>query len=265
MKNSTRIVTRLLLAFVAASSLAPCAALARGGSDTKALQSSRRAPRARPPQSKVTQEEVVVFPRAGRVRIRAVEARNRLPRLEFAHAGTGRTLRTITLGTSAPETYRPLDEPGISLIDPFVRFMPLNVEGLPAPLVLAVAVRPGGSDHGFETTLVGANGAGFRVLTPEPLLTPIQGGVFVGDLGGKRGPGVAVWSFIWEDTEAHYTAHRYEVKLYPFDARRGVFRRSTMLRSKGKHQRGEDALEELKLPRYTNLLDNFPAIESYRN
>lgn len=212
----------------------------------------------------MTQEEVLDFPRAGRVRVRAVEALGRLPRLEFSSETTGRALSSVTLGKSAPEMYKPLDEPGVSLIDPFVRFMPLNVGGLPAPLVLAVAVRPGGSDHGFETTLVGASGRTFRALTPEPLLNSIQGGVFVGDLGGARGPGVAVWSFLWED-DAHYAAHRYEVKLYPFDARRGVFRRASVLRSRGKHKRGEDALEELKLPRYTNLLDSFPAIEAYRN
>ncbi len=211
------------------------------------------------------QEEIVHFPRAGRVNVRAVEALGRQPRLEFLSETTARRLQVITLGTSAPETYRPLDEPGVSLIDPFLRFMPLNVEGFPAPLVLAVAVRPGGSDHGFETTIIAERGAAFRVLTPEPLLTPIQGGVFVGDLGGGRGPGVAVWSFIWGDDEAHYAGHRYEVKLYPFDARRGVFRRATVQRSKQKHRSGEDALEELKLPRYTNLLENFPAIKDYRN
>lgn len=213
----------------------------------------------------MTQEETVVFPRAGRVKVRAVEARGRRPRLEFLREATGRRLQVFTLGTSAPETYRPLDEPGVSLIDPFVRFMPLNVEGLPAPLVLAVAVRPGGSDHTFETTVVGAGGAGFRVLTPEPLQTSIQGGVFVGDLGGGRGPGVAVWGFIWGDDEAHYDEHRYQVKLYPFDARRGLFRRTASLRSKRKHGSAGDALEELGLPRYVNLLDNFPAIKDYRS
>jgi hypothetical protein len=55
------------------------------------------------------------------------------------------------------------------------------------------------------------------------------------------------------------------VKLYPFDARRGVFRRAASLRSVRKHARAEDALEELGLPRYPNLLDNFPAIKEYRN
>jgi len=268
MKNTPRsVIATLALVFVSVS-LAPLEVRAKEREPARRVQTSRRraaAARARPPRGKVTQEEFMAFPRAGRVRVRAVEARGRLPHLEFSRAETGRSLSRITLGTSGPESYRPLDEPGVSLIDPFVRFKPLNVEGLSAPLVLAVAIRPGGSDHTFETTLVGASGQSFRVLTPEPLLTSIQGGVFVGDLGGRYGVGIAVWNFLWEDSEAHYAAHRYEVKLYTFDARRSLFRRAAVLRSKGKHKRGEDALAELNLPRYSNLLDNFPAIESYRN
>ncbi|HEU4595027.1 MAG TPA: hypothetical protein VFS10_07635 [Pyrinomonadaceae bacterium] len=264
MKNRSRTLATLVLTLLITLSLAPSLiALSPNGAHAQRRSTRRRA--ARPPREKVTQEENIRFPRAGRVKVRAVEARGRLPRLEFVSEATGRRLGSITLGTSAPESYRPLDEPGISLIDPFVRFKALDAEGLPAPLVFAVAVRPGGSDHGFETTLIAARGTGFRVLTTEPLLTSIQGGVFVGDLGGGRGPGAAVWGFIWEDDEVHHGSHRYEVKLYPFDARRGVFRRAAVLRSKQKHERGEDALEELGLPRYTNLLDNFPAIKDYRN
>lgn len=264
MKHRPRSLFTLTLTLIVAASLAPShSAPARAEAGT--LRQSARRARPRPPRDKVTQEEAVVFPRVGRVKVRAVEARGRLPRLEFLREATGGRPQAVTLGTSDPRSYRPLDEPGVSLIDPFVRFMPLNVEGLPAPLVLAVAVRPGGSDHGFETTIIGARGATFRVLTPGPLLTPIQGGVFVGDLGGRRGPGVAVWSFIWGDGEAHYAEHRYEVRLYPFDARRGVFRRAAVLASKRKHRSAEGALEELGLPRYPNLLENFPAIKDYRS
>jgi hypothetical protein len=198
------------------------------------------------------------------VRVRAVKQTRRVPRLEFVSAATRRTLKVFHLGASDPEAFKPDAGWGDSPIDPFVRFRALDVEGLPRPLVFAVAVRPGGSDHTFETTLVGEAGGRLKVLTPEPLLTSIQGGVFVGDLGGGRGRGVAVWVFLWED-EAHYAAHRYEVKLYTYDARRASFRRAAVLRSKGKHRQGADALEELGLPRYTNLLDDFPAIKDYRN
>lgn len=248
---------RSLLAAACAASLLFAAFAAHAG-----VQPRRRA-RQYPP--KIKQEGVVRFPRAGEVRVRAVEQPLRLPRLEFASLPAGRALRVFTLGTSDPRAYRPDAGWGESPIDPFVRFMPLDAEGLPRPLVLAVAVRPGGSDHGFETTLIGEAGGRLKVLTAEPLLTSIQGGVFVGDLGRAYGRGAAVWGFLWDDDEAHYDAHRYEVKLYPYDARRAVFRRAAVLRSKGKHRSGADALEELGLPRYANLLDDFPALKDYRN
>lgn len=241
-----------------------CASLLSVAADAGAQSRRRGRVRARQYPSKVIQEETLRFPSAGEVRVRAVKQTRRVPRLEFASARTGRALRTFHLGTSDPEAFKPDAGWGDSPIDPFVRFRALDVEGLPRPLVFAVAVRPGGSDHTFETTLLGEAGRRLKVLTPEPLLTSIQGGVFVGDLGGARGRGVAVWVFLWED-EAHYAAHRYEVRLYTYDARRTSFRRAAVLRSKGKHRQGADALEELGLPRYANLLDDFPALKDYRN
>ena len=243
-----------------------CAALLVAAAATADGQTRRGRSRARPRSypSKVRQEETLRFPRVGEVRVRAVETRRSLPRLEFASAATGRALKIFNLGTSDPESFKPDAGWGDSPIDPFVRFRALDAEGLPRPLVFAVAVRPGGSDHTFETTLVGEAGGRLKVLTREPLLTSIQGGVFVGDLGGRYGRGVAVWVFLWED-EAHYAAHRYEVRLYAYDARRASFRRAAVLRSRRKHLRGVDALSELGLPRYTNLLDDFPAIKDYRN
>lgn len=254
-----------VLAFaLAAAHALMCAAPAEGsGGGARPQRRASSARRAAP--SKVTQEEVVRFPRLGEVRVRAVEARGRQPRVEFASAATGRLLFSATLGSSDPESFRPTLSPGVSPIEPFVRFTTVSADGLPSPMVAAVAVRPGGSDHGFETTLIGEVAGRLKVLTPEPGWTPIQGGVFVGDLGGGRGPGMAVWEFIWADDEAHYDRHRYAARLYKFDRRRAVFRRFDALRSKEKHESGEAALEGMKLPRYANLLDNFPAIKEYRN
>ena len=227
-------------------------------------QPSRRGrARARPRQT--TQAEVLSFPRAGRVNVRVTEAPFVLPRVEFVSEATKRPVRIVNLGTSDPESYRPTAEWGKSAIEPLARFMPLRVEGFPSPLVLAVAVRPGGSDHGFESTLIGETNGALRVLTPRPLATYIQGGVFVGDLGGGRGPGAAVWTFVWGDGEAHYGAHQYDVRLYRYDRRRGVLRQASSLRSRRKHKSAEGALEELGLPRYKNLLDDFPAIKDYRS
>lgn len=214
-------------------------------------------------QSDEGRDEVVRFARLGEVRVRAIVRARRLPRLEFTRATTGRRLLTVTVGTSDPELFRP--DPTPSPANPFVRFMKLDAEGIPGPLIFAVAIRPGGSDHTFETTIIGESGARLKVFTPQPFLTPIQGGVFIGQLGGRRGLGAAVWQFLWGDDEAHYAAHRYEVQLYRFNPRTRSFVKGPALRSRNKHESGQDALVELGLPRYTNLLDNFPAITDYRN
>jgi len=197
------------------------------------------------------------------VRVRAVDVTRGRPRLEFSSVQTGRRLLDVTAGASDPEAF--IREPGGSLMNPFVSFRVLRVRGLPDPLVLAVAVRPGGSDHGFEATVVGEAGGGLKVLTPaDPPYVNIQGGFFVGDLGRGRGPGLVAWNFIWEDS-AHYGDHRYEVRLYPFDPARAAFGLPVTLQSKRKHASGAAALAELGLPRYKNLLDDFPAIADYRN
>jgi hypothetical protein len=209
----------------------------------------------------VRQEEVVSFARAGRVRVRAVEVPRTRPRLEFIAEKTGRRLLSLSVGASDARAYR--IESYATPMNPLVRFKVLEAAGLPGPLVFAVAVKPGGTDHGFETNLVAETGGRLKVLNSAPLTNNIQGGVFVGDLGAGRGPGVAVWNFLWEE-EAHYGAHRYEVRLLPFDARAASFRRGGRLRTKGKHANGRDALAELGLPRYANLLDEMPSIAEYR-
>ena len=238
--------------------------LAVGAVVAPAAQPSRRG-RARVQPRRSTQAETVSFRRAGRVNVRVTEAPFALPRLEFVSEATKRPVKIVNLGTSDPESYRATADWGKSAMEAFARFMPLEAEGFPSPLVLAVAVRPGGSDNGFESTLVGETNGALRVLTPKPLVNYIQGGVFVGDLGRGRGPGAAVWSFVWGNDDGHYGAHQYDVRLYRYDRRRGVLRHASSLRSRRKHRSGADALAELGLPRYTNLLDNFPAIKDYRN
>ena len=104
-----------------------------------------------------------------------------------------------------------------------------------------------------------------RTLALLLCLSAAISGVFVGDLGAGRGHGAAVWTFVWGDGEAHYAGHQYDVRLYRYDRRRGVLRHAASLRSRRKHKSGGDALEELGLPRYRNLLDDFPAIKDYRS
>lgn len=233
---------------------------------SRASQPETNGPRARATSAAsrfVKQEESVTFARLGRVRVRAVEMPRARPRLEFASEATGRRLLTLPVGTTDPRAYR--IEPYETPMNPFVRFAVVNTEGMTGPVVVAVAVKPGGTDHGFETSVIGEVGGRLKLLTTAPLTNSIQGGVFVGDLGAGRGPGLAAWNYVWGDDEAHYAAHRYDVTLLRFDARRGVFRRVSRQRTKSKHEDGREALAELGLPRYENLLDAMPSIKEYRS
>lgn len=255
MSTKNRVV--MLPLVLAVCLCAPFASASHAGTQGARQRGARRAAQAK----FVKQEEVVTFARAGRVRVRAVEVPRSLPRLEFASAATGRALLSLPVGTSDARAYR--IEAYETPMNPLVRFVVLDPPGMLGPLVVVVAVKPGGTDHGFETSVVGEVGGRLKVLTPAPLGNSIQGGVFVGDLGGGRGHGLAAWNFIWEE-EAHYGAHRYEVRLLAFDARRGAFRRGGPLRTKAKHASASDALAELGLPRYANLLDELPDIKEYR-
>lgn len=211
------------------------------------------------PTPRITESVVVSFPTLGEVRARAVENFGEPVRLEFVKLEREEVLAAFDAphSDSDPRGFSPAS--GDSPESPFLRFKVLRVGGLPQPLILSVAVTPGGSDCGFYATVIGEQHGSLRVLTPEPLDTSILGGIHVGDLGGGRGAGAAVWHFIWDDGEGHYSEHRYEVKLYPFDSRRGRFVEGATLRTRGKHARREDALGELGL-KYTNLLQDMPDV-----
>jgi hypothetical protein len=211
------------------------------------------------PTPRIAESVVVNFPTLGEVRARAVENFGEPVRMEFVKLGSDEVLAAFDAphSDSDPKGFSPNSD--VDFGNPFLRFKVLRIGGLPQPLILSVAVTPGGSDCGFYATVIGEEHGRLKVLTPEPLDTSILGGIHVGDLGGGRGVGAAVWSFIWDDGEGHYSEHRYEVKLYPFDSRRGRFVEGATLRTRGKHARREDALGELGL-KYTDLLQDMPDV-----
>lgn len=197
-----------------------------------------------------------------RARVSAVETLNAPLRLVFSTVSTGRELFAFDYKDEAKEFYKPEDFN--SLINAFLRFRTVSVEDLPSPLVLGVAVNPGGSDHGFMTHVFGEDGGVFKRLTPESLHTAIAGGVHLGDLGAERGKGVALWNSVWADDEAHTAPHRYEVRLYPYDAASRTFVKGETLVTKNKHAGDRAALDELKLSFFINQLDLVSGIEEYR-
>ncbi len=208
---------------------------------------------------RVSQQLWVKFPKAGLVQVRAVENYDERMRIEVLDGETDALLYTFQAPTDAQPNAEQ-EKFGTA----FLRFRVLRDLGLPQPLILVVAVRPGGSGHGFYVSLIGEVGGRLKVLTRERLTTNNQGGIHVGDLGGGRGMGVAIWSPIWDpDCEAHYGAHQFEVEQNPLDVRRGRFVKGRTVRSRKKYGgHGEGALGELRLG-YTDLLQDMPDVSEY--
>ncbi|HEX6624459.1 MAG TPA: hypothetical protein VF064_12160, partial [Pyrinomonadaceae bacterium] len=159
-------VSTLLLALAVFCLCAPA------GSHAASSAALRRGVRRTKSAEFVRQEEVVSFPRAGRVRVRAIEVPRTRPRLEFVSEKTGRRLLSFSVGSSDARAYR--IESYETPMNPLVRFKVLEAAGLPGPLVFAVAVKPGGTDHGFETNIIAEAGGRLKLLTPAPLTNNIQ-------------------------------------------------------------------------------------------
>lgn len=213
-------------------------------------------------KTRVSQTEIVNFPKNGAVRVSAVETIGRHLVITFANPKTKRPMASFQIRTKSVDSYVPEDFR--SLISAFLRFRVVNIKGLPSPLIHAVGVNPGGSDHGFLSVLLGEVNGKFKILTPEGLETAIQGGVHIGSLGEGRGEGIAGWCFIWDDREAHYDSHRYEVEFYTFDKKTGLFKKSLKLQSREKYDQDRKALGELKLSFFENFLDAIPKVREYR-
>lgn len=207
---------------------------------------------------RVTQQLWVDFPKAGLLHVRAVENYGEPMRVEVLDVEKDALLYSFPAPTEEPP------DADAKYGNPFLRFRVLRVEGLPQPLIFVVAVMPGVSGHGFSAMLIGEVGGRLKVLTPETLDTNNQGGIHVGDLGGGRGAGVAVWWPVWDTgCEGHYSAHRFEVSYHPLDSRTKRFRKGKTLRSKRKYGgHGEGALKELGLG-FTDLLQDIPDVSEY--
>ena len=87
------------------------------------------------------------------------------------------------------------------------------------PVLFVTAFRPGGSGAGFNHLLLAYGGEmfaedGVQSLAPVSLNQGNMDGIFVGDLGRGRGPGLVLWNAQWSGEEAHYEPHHYEIVSY---------------------------------------------------
>jgi tetratricopeptide (TPR) repeat protein len=213
-------------------------------------------------KTRVKQSETVVFPENGEVGIAVVETLRKPTKIVFTSLETKKKIAEFTLQNG--DRYVPFQFE--SAVNPVTYLRPLEpIEGLPAPLIQAVAVHPGGSDHSFWTILFGEINGRIKMLTPDGTENSIQGGVHIGPLGAGNGSGLAVYNYIWnDDGEAHYDAHRYRVELYKFDASKGTLVKTKSLTTKEKYETKSAALAELGFGFFGNRLNDFPALEDFR-
>jgi hypothetical protein len=248
-----------LSAGLALSRLAPRESHAPPRPSEAAVKSEPAVKKKEPAPARVVQTRRVNFNGVGEVDVNAVEQFDGPLRLEFVRPHTRELVASVPFGVEGSDVSNYHSEDGEGN-NPFVRFEVVWLAGAQGgPVIFAAAVTPGASDCGFEALVVGVRDGRIEVLRDEPLFTQIQGGIYVGDLGRGRGPGAAVWHFLWEDG-CHYCAHRYEVRLLLFDAKTQTFEEGPVFRSKGKYEdQGEGALAELGL-RYKDLLKEMPDV-----
>lgn len=182
----------------------------------------------------VGQRETVAMPGVGRVRITAFET-PKDTRLVFENADSDKELLSFTMADDS--------------LDPRLRFKAMHFKGLPDPVIVAVAVSPGGSGATYELTAIASMGDELKELTRNDTFTTSEGGGFYfGDLGRGLGLGLAVWDYVWDyDYEAHHSPHQYEIKFYKWNEGAGRFEWNRVFRTKGKFDSDGAALHSVGL------------------
>jgi hypothetical protein len=198
--------------------------------------------------AQVVQRQSVAGP-SGAVEVRAGMGARTQPRLVLLDAACHEVL-------SVPFGGQDVGDSGTQL-----RFRVETIHGFPTPLIIGTLATQGGSDTAFETELIGPVHGRFRKLLPKPAETLLEGGVFVGDLGGKLGPGIAIWRMIWGANEAHVSPHRYELQRMRWTGT--SFHSVATRRTKRKYTSPAPALQELGV-NYTDLTRQFADFERYR-
>jgi len=123
-----------------------------------------------------------------------------------------------------------------------LNFAVVHLPQHPTPFIVVVAVQPGGSDHDFESTVVGVVKGMLCDLIPEHPHSNVQGAFCVGKFGKDHRLGALSLNFIWEDG-VHYQSHRYECTVYEWTG--AEFRKKTVIETRLAYESWKDAAKEL--------------------
>ena len=194
------------------------------------------------------------FPGIGMVTIRTIKSVGALPAVVLADTH-GRVLLNATVGGTQSEYFRIAQAPDGTL-NPTVHYALLPGPDRTSRAVLAVAAATGGSDCAYEAIVFGSERGKLSLWTPKTLDTLAEGGIYVGELGPRRGYGLAVWNFIW-GSEPHVAPHRYRVSLYHLNRRRMIFYPTITMTTRRHYSDDSSALRELGLT-FPNLTKAIP-------
>jgi hypothetical protein len=143
-----------------------------------------------------------------------------------------------------------------------VQLLKRSFDGLPDPMIIALVETTHGDGCGFQVTCFAVAGGKLKVLLRKPIEFWNDGGIFIGDLSHGRGPGIAIWKFLWDD--CHACPSRFAVRFYPWNAEMVAFSEvasDTMVTSR-RYDNWTDALDSLGLP-FNDMLYEFEGLKDY--
>ncbi len=171
---------------------------------------------------KVLTSDSVHFPSSGDVMVAAVAKQGELPHLLFRSPSSAQVLFDSDVG-SGPEWASPIDRSDPGWVAYKLRFIVLHRSGLPDPLVVALAISPGGSDCRYRIALFGEVQGRVTALTPELHDHWSRGG----DLLAKDSRGdwkLTVYSERYQANDVHVNGpSRMAVFVYAYDKSHGTF------------------------------------------
>ena len=216
----------------------------------------------KPDQVMTVQQSVVDFPEIGQVTIRTLRSRDGFAAFTFSDARGNLLYKRV-------ESER---DPKFSSYDAAARrsaevcYPPRMgfrvVDGPTAgSKMVFLATRNCGSGNFAYGTLVGVHKGALRVLLENAETS--KGGMYVGDLGKKRGWGFAAWSVVMgDDDKSNAEASRLVVELYRFDQEAGQMVKIAGLKTKNKYGDNRKAPKELGMD-YPDVLQTIPTLRCY--
>jgi hypothetical protein len=208
----------------------------------------------------VVQSAIVHFPQHGAVRVESIEQVGEFPKIVIADVKDHAVLYHNVI-TDPDGSLKPRDD---EFAQPCLRFREIISPGFPSPLIMAVAVTPGGSDTGSYLAIFGETNGKFERLTNNLIGTAIQGGFYLGFLNRKFGYGLISWCFDWnfDASEGHYDYHHYLMEIYLL--RNGRFRKvfSSMSRRRYLPEQSSRPLHELGI-KVKDLRKTMPKVKEY--